>query len=154
MAGFAAGFQAFEVTPGTDLQIAHVRYLRAALTAAGATPVACPSLALSPAIFTAAATGWYLLLLNACSNCYCAFHLRVFWFAAAVSALNATIATNTSTTAFSPFSSEAAFYLGAYIFEDVGVSARIRVALCYVAVSWVHHADLDVLCRSQHTREL
>ena len=66
-----------------DLQIAHVRYLRAALTAAGATPVrfgyiadiqehviclrsstilfdvqvACPSLTLSPAIFTAAATG-------------------------------------------------------------------------------------------------
>lgn len=79
-------------------EIAHVRYLRAALTAAGATPVACPSLALSPAIFTAAAT-------------------------AAVSALNATIATNTSATAFNPYSSDAAFYLGAYIFEDVGVTA-------------------------------
>ncbi len=122
----------------TDLQIAHVRYLRAALTAAGATPVACPSLALSPAIFTAAATGnrcQYLLLSNVCSNCYCAFCLRVPWFAAAVSALNATIATNTSATAFNPYSSDAAFYLGAYIFEDVGVSAVMSVASCFVAVS-------------------
>jgi hypothetical protein len=135
VAGFAAGFQVFAFTPGTDLQIAHVRYLRTALTAAGATPVACPSLALSPAIFTAAATGWYLLLSNACSNCYCTFHLRVPWFAAAVSALNATIATNTSTTAFNPYSSEAAFYLGAYIFEDVGVSAVTSVASHFVAVS-------------------
>ncbi|DBA70820.1 TPA: hypothetical protein ACH3X2_011706 [Trebouxia sp. C0005] len=82
----------------SDLQIAHVRYLRQALTAAGATAVPCPSLALSPAIFTAAAT-------------------------AAVSALNDTIATNTSATAFNPYSSDAAFYLGAYIFEDVGVTA-------------------------------
>ncbi|KAA6428991.1 MAG: hypothetical protein FRX49_01101 [Trebouxia sp. A1-2] len=79
-------------------EIAHVRYLRQALTAAGATAVPCPSLALSPAIFTAAAT-------------------------AAVSALNDTIATNTSATAFNPYSSDAAFYLGAYIFEDVGVTA-------------------------------
>lgn len=79
-------------------EIAHVRYLRAALTAAGATPVACPSLTLSPAIFTAAAK-------------------------AAVTAFNATIASNTSTTAFNPYSSEEAFYLGAYIFEDVGVTA-------------------------------
>ena len=57
MGGSAAGFEVFATSTWTDLQIAHVRYLKAALTAAGATPVACPSLALSPAIFTAAATG-------------------------------------------------------------------------------------------------
>ncbi|DBB05651.1 TPA: hypothetical protein ACH3X1_012267 [Trebouxia sp. C0004] len=94
-------FSATAVAIATEIaenEIAHVRYLRAALTAAGATPVPCPSLALSPAIFTAAAT-------------------------AAVSALNATIATDTSATAFNPYSSDAAFYLGAYIFEDVGVTA-------------------------------
>jgi len=114
-----------------------VRYLRAALTAAGATPVACPSLALSPAIFTAAATGnccWYLLL-SIAAICYCGFCLRVPWFAAAVSALNATIATNTSATAFNPYSSDAAFYLGSYIFEDVGVSAMLIVTLHFVAVT-------------------
>ncbi len=67
--------------------------------------------------------------------CYCGFSLRVPWFAAAVSALNATIATNTSATAFNPYSSDAAFYLGAYIFEDVGVSATLIVALHFEAVS-------------------
>ena len=39
--------------------------------------------------------------------------------AAAVSALGATINANTAATAFNPYSGEAVFYLGAFIFEDV-----------------------------------
>lgn len=76
-------------------EISHVRFLREAL---GSNAVACPSLSLSPTTFTTAAK-------------------------AAVAAIGATINSATTATAFNPYASEAAFYLGAYIFEDVGVTA-------------------------------
>nr|QOL01256.1 putative extracellular protein TR9_061 [Trebouxia lynnae] len=91
-----AGILALEIaTEIAENEISHVRYLRKALTAAGATPVPCPQLSLSPATFLNAAT-------------------------AAVSAAGATI--NPSAT-FDPYSFPDAFYLGAFIFEDVGVTA-------------------------------
>lgn len=52
----------------------------------------CPQLSLSPATFTVAAS-------------------------AALNAAGITLATGTSTTAFNPYSSDLAFYIGAFIFE-------------------------------------
>ncbi|KAL3152576.1 hypothetical protein ABBQ32_001599 [Trebouxia sp. C0010 RCD-2024] len=96
-----SAFSATAVAIATEIaenEVSHVTFLRDALTAAGATPVPCPALSLSPATFTTAAK-------------------------AAVAAINATISNTTSATAFNPYASEDAFYLGAYIFEDVGVTA-------------------------------
>ncbi|KAL0037893.1 hypothetical protein WJX79_004327 [Trebouxia sp. C0005] len=76
-------------------EIAHVKFLRTALTAAGATPVACPAVSISPATFLAAAT-------------------------AAATAAGVTL---DSTSTFDPYSTAAAFFLAAFIFEDVGVTA-------------------------------
>lgn len=108
-------------------EISHVRYLRKALTAAGATPVrdcfaqatpkichlycegcaevagcdlqvACPAVSVSPTTFTTAAV-------------------------AAAKAAGVTLLSTTTSTAFDPYSTAGAFFLGAFIFEDVGVTA-------------------------------
>ena len=75
----------------------HVRFLRAALTAAGATPVAKPSIDLTNG------------------------------FAGAVTAANSLSAASASLplipTAFNPFGSFDQFVVGAFVFEDVGVTA-------------------------------
>ncbi|KAL3152575.1 hypothetical protein ABBQ32_001598 [Trebouxia sp. C0010 RCD-2024] len=73
----------------------HVSFLRKAL---GSSAVACPSLSLGAATFTTAAR-------------------------AAVGAAGLTLAANTSATAFDPYGVEDHFWLAAFIFEDVGVTA-------------------------------
>ncbi|DBA80718.1 hypothetical protein WJX77_006222 [Trebouxia sp. C0004] len=76
-------------------EIAHVKFLRTALTSAGATPVPCPALSLSPETFLIAAT-------------------------AAAKAAGVTL---DSTSTFNPYNTAGAFFLAAFIFEDVGVTA-------------------------------
>lgn len=82
-------------------EIAHVKYLRQALTDAGASPVACPSLSLSPETFTAAAN------------------------ASVVTAIPGATLDNYpgQDDQFNPYDIEKHFYLAAFIFEDVGVTA-------------------------------
>lgn len=82
-------------TEVAENEINHVRFLRSAL---GSLAVECPTLNLSSAIFTVAAK-------------------------AAVTAAGATLNSATSATAFSPYTNEDHFWLAAFIFEDVGVTA-------------------------------
>ncbi|DBB10824.1 hypothetical protein WJX82_009575 [Trebouxia sp. C0006] len=94
----SSSFSAATLAYATDVaenEINHVRFLRSAL---GSLAVKCPSLSLSPATFTVAAK-------------------------AAVSNYGATINSSTSSTAFDPYTVEDHFWLAAFIFEDVGVTA-------------------------------
>lgn len=74
-------------------ELSHVRFLRSALTAAGATPITAPAIDFTTA-FTAAATAAGVI---------------------------------TSGT-FNPFADDTSFLLGAFIFEDVGVTAYTGAA--------------------------
>lgn len=82
-------------------EVAHVQYLRTALTAAGATPIACPAVSLSPATFTAAANA----------------SLVTAYPGASLDRYPGT------PDQFNPYQNEDHFYLAAFIFEDVGVTA-------------------------------
>lgn len=81
------------VTEIAENEIAHVRFLRAAL---GSAAVPCPALSLSTATFTTAAS-------------------------AAVTAAGSSL--NPTGQIYNPYANADAFLLGAYIFEDVGVTA-------------------------------
>ncbi|KAL3132479.1 hypothetical protein ABBQ32_009028 [Trebouxia sp. C0010 RCD-2024] len=80
-------------------EIAHVKFLRTALTAAGATPIDCPAVSLSPETFTAAAN------------------------ASVVTAIPGAKLYPGVPDQFNPYQREDHFYLAAFIFEDVGVTA-------------------------------
>ena len=150
-------FSAEGVAIATEIaqnEIAHVKYLRKALTDAGATPVpysvtsldpvvnvyvptkpsfalqvACPSLSLSPETFTAAAN------------------------ASVVTAIPGATLDNYPAQAdqFNPYEIEDHFYLAAFIFEDVGVTAY-KGAIANLQVGHAVFVNLSSVqaCLSRH----
>lgn len=137
-------------------EVAHVQYLRTALTAAGATPVhyptlhradfvlrrvcvprltkpsfalqiACPAVSLSPATFTAAANA----------------SLVTAYPGASLDRYPGT------PDQFNPYQNEDHFYLAAFIFEDVGVTAY-KGAIPNLQVGHVFFANPSPACLSHH----